>query len=257
MPEHRVDVAIVGGSGVTDVLDGPEPRQVSTRFGDVTVRVGGLGGRTVAFLPRHGEGHRVPPHRIDYRTNVAALGELTDRILATAAVGGLDPDVEPGTLVLIDQFLDRTHGRASTFFEDEVAHVDVTAPYCPQLRAVLAGVATDLDLDARASGTYVCMQGPRFETAAEIRELRMLGGDVVGMTGVPEVVLARELGLCYATVASITNVAAGLTDRPLSHEEVLEVQAANAGRLHRLLRDAVAGVPAARSCGCDHRPTPM
>lgn len=257
MPEHRVDVAIVGGSGVTDVLDEPEAHEVSTRWGGATVQVGGLGGRTVAFLPRHGEGHRVPPHRIDYRANVAALGELTDRILATAAVGGLDPGVEPGTFVLIDQFLDRTHGRASTFFEDEVAHVDVTAPYCPELRAVLAGVAADLDLDARDSGTYVCMQGPRFETAAEIRELRMLGGDVVGMTGVPEVVLARELGLCYATVASITNVAAGLTDRPLSHEEVLEVQAATAERLHRLLRDTVAGVSEARSCGCDRRPSPM
>lgn len=257
MPDHHVDVAIVGGSGVSDVLDGPEAREVSTRWGDVTVQVGGMGGRTVAFLPRHGEGHRVPPHRIDYRANVAALGELTDRILATAAVGGLDPEVEPGTFVLIDQFLDRTHGRASTYFEDEVAHVDVTAPYCPELRAVLAGVAADRDPGTRDSGTYVCMQGPRFETAAEIRELRMLGGDVVGMTGVPEVVLARELGLCYATVASITNVAAGLTDRPLSHGEVLEVQAANAERLHHLLRGAVAGLPGARSCGCDRRPTPM
>lgn len=257
MPEQRVDVAIVGGSGVTDVLDEPQSREVSTRFGDVTVQVGGMAGRTVAFLPRHGEGHRVPPHRIDYRANVAALGELTDRILATAAVGGLHPDVEPGTFVLIDQFLDRTHGRASTFFEDEVAHVDVTAPYCPELRAVLAGVAADLGLDARGSGTYVCMQGPRFETAAEIRELRIVGGDVVGMTGVPEVVLARELGLCYATVASITNVAAGLTDRPLSHEEVLEVQAANADRLQRLVRDTVAGIADTRSCDCDRRPTPV
>ncbi len=251
----EVDVAIVGGSGVTDVLDDPTPREVSTRFGTVTVRVGTIGDRTVGFLPRHGEGHHVPPHRIDYRANVAALGEITDRVLATAAVGGLDPEVEPGTFVLIDQFLDRTHGRAATFHDDEVVHVDVTAPYCPQLRTVLAGVARDHDLETSTSGTYVCTQGPRFETAAEIRAFRMLGGDVVGMTGVPEVVLARELGLCYATIASITNVAAGLTDVPLSHEEVLEVQAANAGRLHRLLVGSVAELPDERTCGCSRRPS--
>lgn len=252
-----VDVAIIGGSGVTEVLDAPHARQVSTTYGTVTVQIGTVEGRSVAFLPRHGEGHRVPPHRIDYRANVAALGELTDRVLATAAVGGIDPDAHPGTFVLIDQFLDRTHGRASTFHDDEVAHVDVSAPYCPELRAVLADVARDRGLETRASGTYVCTQGPRFETAAEIREFRMLGGDVVGMTGVPEVVLARELGLCYATVASITNVAAGLSTTPLSHEEVLETQAANADRLLSLLLGTVEALPDSRACDCADRPTVM
>ena len=162
--------------------------------------------------------------------------------------------IEVGTA---DQFLDHTHGRRSTFFDDEVAHVDVTAPYCSQLRGVLADVAGSAGIDARDAGTYVCTQGPRFESAAEVRAFRMLGGDVVGMTGVPEVVLARELGLCYASVASVTNTAAGLRDEPLSHEEVLEVQAANADRLLSLLRGAVAALPEERTCTCARRPEPM
>lgn len=257
MVADRVDVAIVGGSGVTGVLTTAGTREVATSYGRVTVHVGAIGDRRVAFLPRHGEGHRVPPHRIDYRSNVAALGEITDRVIATAAVGGLDPDVEPGTFVLIDQFLDRTHGRDATFFDEEVAHVDVTAPYCGQLRSLLHDTASIHGVAAHPTGTYVCTQGPRFETSAEIQEFRMLGGDVVGMTGVPEVVLARELGLCYATVATITNVAAGLSDAPLSHEEVLAVQAANTDRLLTLLHAAISSLPDERSCDCARTPAPM
>lgn len=253
----RVDIAIIGGSGVTRVLDDPLPHPIITAYGEATVQIGGLAGQRVAFLPRHGEGHRVPPHRIDYRANIAALNEITDRILATAAVGGLDPDLEPGTFVLIDQFLDHTHGRRSTFFDDQVAHVDVTAPYCSQLRSILTSTASSTGIVARDGGTYVCTQGPRFESAAEVRAFRMLGGDVVGMTGVPEVVLARELGLCYASVASVTNTAAGLRDEPLTHEEVLEVQASNADRLLTLLRGAIAELPAERTCTCGRRPEPM
>lgn len=254
-------VAIVGGSGVTAgaLLDEPTSREVTTPFGTVTVSLGRLAGRPVTFLARHGPGHRVPPHRIAYRANVAALDRVgVTRVLATSAVGALDPQLGPGSVVLVDQFLDHTKGRPATFFDggdDGVVHVDVTAPYCPQLRATVADAAGDVQL--RDGGTYVCTEGPRFETAAEIRAFRMLGGDVVGMTGVPEVVLARELGLCYATVATVTNVAAGLRDAPLSHREVLAAQSANADRLRGLLARALAALPDERSCGCAATPEPI
>lgn len=256
----RAEVAVVGGSGidVSDLLTDPRRRRVTTRYGEARSVVGRLAGRPVAFLPRHGPGHRVPPHRINYRANVAALVELgARRVVATAAVGSLDPDLAPGTLVLVDQFLDFTRGRASTFHDggqDGVVHVDVSDPYCPEIRQAAREVAGPAGLPVRDGGTYVCTEGPRFETAAEIRAFRTLGGDVVGMTGVPEVVLARELGLCYATLAVVTNLAAGLRPGRLSHEEVLGAQADRAERLAALLAAVVGDLPAARGCECHVRP---
>lgn len=251
-----VEIAVVGGTGVNlrRRLDGGKRRQLTTPYGEAGVTVGGLAGREVAFMARHGPGHSVPPHRVNYRANMWALRNLgVRRVVGTAAVGALDAALVPGTVVLVDQFLDFTSGRPSTFYdggEQGVVHVDVTDPYCPQVRAVALDAAAGAGLDARDGGVYVCTQGPRFETAAEVRAYRMLGGDVVGMTGLPEVVLARELGLCYATVAVVTNLAAGLGEEPPSHEEVLEVQARSTDRLVDLLMRLVADLPAERGCRC-------
>lgn len=255
--------AIVGGSGVdvSELLEDAEERTVSTRYGDADVEVGTLAGVEVAFLRRHGRGHTVPPHAVNYRANIAALAGMgCDRLVATAAVGSLDAAMDLGHFVAIDQFLDFTSGRPATFHDggpDGVVHVDVTAPYCDDIRGTVVDAGRDRGLDVHDRGTYVCTQGPRFESAAEIRMFQELGGSVVGMTGVPEVVLARELGLCYATVAAVTNLAAGLRPEPLTHEEVLEAQAANAENLATLLAATVTALPDEHRCGCGPAPAPV
>jgi 5'-methylthioadenosine phosphorylase len=252
--------AIIGGSGVdvTSLLDTVRPRSVDTPFGGVDIETGSFQGQDVGFLRRHGPGHSVPPHRINYRANVWALRQLgVERVLTTAAVGSLREEMGPGHFVIVDQFLDFTKQRASTFHEggpEGVVHVDVTEPFCPELRELLVSHGTSLDLPVHDGGVYACAEGPRYETAAEVRAFAMLGGDVVGMTVVPEVVLARELGLCYANIASVTNVAAGLSDQPLSHEEVLQAQAGSAERLERLLTAVLGDIPAERTCSCSRKP---
>lgn len=251
-------LAVIGGTGVYDptLLEGVREETIETPYGPALARFGRFAatGEDVAFLARHGSGHSVPPHRVNYRANVWALKQLgCERVLATAAVGSLAQDIPPGQFVLIDQFLDFTKGRPSTFYDGDrtgVAHVDVSEPYCPELRVLLAGAARDLDIPAREGGTYTCTEGPRFETPAEIRMLAQLGGHVVGMTGVPEVVLAREVSLCYATIAMVTNYAAGISPTPLTHSEVLGVMNANAARLRALLVRVLAAVPRERSCAC-------
>ncbi len=209
-------LAIITGSGFYEVPGLVEARlePVDTPYGAVEVTVGTWQGRTVAFLPRHGSGHTVPPHRINYRANLWALKQLgCTAVLATAVSGGIARDLQPGDLVLIDQFIDVTRGRPDTFFDGDdlpVRHTDMTEPYHPGLRQLLAAAAEDLDLAVRPGGTYVCTNGPRFETPAEIAVYGRLGADLVGMTGYPEVALAAELQLPYASIGVISNAAAGL-----------------------------------------------
>lgn len=248
--------AIIGGTGVYDphILSGVRDETVATPYGEVGLKVGTYQGREVAFLPRHGAQHSVPPHLINYRANIWALRRFgVERVIATTAVGGINPAMRPGDLVFCDQFLDFTRRREDTFFtggEGGVVHTDFTEPYCLVLRDHLAGAAERLGFRHHTRGTYVCVEGPRFETPAEIRMYRLLGADVTGMTGVPEVVLAREAGLCYATVSMITNYAAGMTENPLTHEEVLEVMRNNMERLKQLVMATLEAVPDARDCRC-------
>lgn len=258
-----MDFAIIGGTGVydPDMLDNLREQTVDTPFGQAAVRIGAYKGRDVVFMNRHGTGHALPPHRVNYRANIWALRELgVRRILGTAAVGSLNPEMQPGDLVLAHDFLDFTKSRVYTFFEggdDGVVHVDVTEPYCPDLRAQLAAVARDEQLRCHDAGVYVCCEGPRFETPAEIRMFQRLGGDLVGMTNVPEVVLARELGLCYSLVCMVTNMAAGISATPLTHEEVLEVMAENGQRLRRLAMGLLERLPeTVPACHC-RPPQPM
>ena len=252
-----VEWAIIGGTGVYDpeLLEQPRAQSVETPYGTVEAFVGGHAGVEVAFLPRHGRGHSLPPHRIPYRANLWALRALGVRAcLATAACGSLRADLAPGGLALCDQFLDFTRSRASTFFDGQdgqVHHADMTDPYCPRLRAALAVEARGLGIGLVEQATYVCTEGPRFETPAEIRAYARLGGDLVGMTGVPEVVLAREAGLCYASVAVVTNFAAGLAGRPLTHAEVVEAMGQATAGVRRLL---LATVAAGAAGPCDRCP---
>ncbi len=235
---------IIGGTGVYDlpVITPEQETLIRTERGVVNAQLGhysgGDGELSVVFVARHGTGHSVPPHRINYHANILALQQLgVTQVLGTTAVGSLRESVRPGELVLLDQFLDFTSGRNYTFFDggpDGVRHTDMTHPYDESMRQMLIEVADACDLYLRPRGTYVCTEGPRFETAAEIDMFARLGGDVVGMTNVPEVVLARELGLQYAAVSLVTNYGAGLSDSPLTHEEVQEAMEENQSQIAEL-----------------------
>lgn len=248
--------AIISGSGFYDpnMLENVREQIVTTKLGEAKVMIGELKGEEVAFLPRHGRDHSVPPHKINYRANFLALKKLgVEQVIATAAVGSLNSQMAPGDCVAVDQFLDFTKSRPVTFFEGGdlgVYHVDFTEPYCRFVREAIVKAAKTCQIKIHDGGTYVCTEGPRFETPAEIKMFGILGGDLVGMTTVPEVVLARELGICYGTVAMVTNFAAGISPTPLTHQEVLDIMAENTEKLRRLLFQALLELPAERHCQC-------
>jgi len=252
----KADLAVIGGTGVykAEMLEKTKELEIETRYGKANLLLGSYAGRTVAFLARHGKGHSVPPHLVNYRANIQALKELGVRkIIATAAVGSLRLEMAPLDFVILDQFLDFTKARNSTFFEggpEGVRHIDVTAPYCPQLSAFLYDKAVQLGIKTHASGCYVCMEGPRYETPAEIKMLQILGGDVVGMTNVPEVILAREAGICYATVAMVTNYGAGIAPSKLCHNEVVDVMQKLSENISRLIMTSLAEVSLEEGCNC-------
>lgn len=245
-------VAVIGGTGLYDhkVFEGARGRRVRTPYGSVEAVVGRLKGREVVFLPRHGKGHANPPHRVNYLANIYALKELeVTRVIATNSVGGINTGLRPGDAVIPNDFVDLTRGRAGTFYDEEVVHIDLSTPYCPEVRRALIGAAKAV-LGRAHEGVYACMEGPRFETPAEIRMLRALGCDVVGMTGCPETALARELELCYASVCTVTNYAAGLGEERLTAADVLEVVRRNEENLREVLVEAIEKMPEERSCGC-------
>ncbi|UWG96150.1 S-methyl-5'-thioadenosine phosphorylase [Dehalobacter sp. DCM] len=221
-----MNYALIGGTGVEKlVLKKTKQHRVDTPYGNVSLDIGEIGMSEVVFLKRHGTGHTYPPHRINYRANIWALKTMgVKKILATGAVGSIVDELTIGDIVLVDQFLDFTKNRPLTFYEGGdrgVLHIDVTEPYCPVLRNNITEGAVRAGIKVKNGGVYVCTEGPRFETPAEIKMFRLLGGHLVGMTGVPEVVLARELGMCYATIALVTNQAAGINHEPLTHAEVI------------------------------------
>ncbi|MCW3489566.1 S-methyl-5'-thioadenosine phosphorylase [Dethiobacter alkaliphilus] len=252
-----VELAIIGGTGVYDpkLLEDVQTLEIDTRYGRALLTQGKYQGREVVFLARHGTKHGTPPHNVNYRANIAALVKLgVKRVVATAAVGSLNEKMPPGAMILLGQFLDFTKAREATFFdggEAGVVHTDFTAPYCPQLNGNLLTAAKQAGLELLQDGVYVCTEGPRFESAAEIRMYQKLGGDLVGMTNVPEVVLAREAGLCYSTVALSTNFGAGISPTVLTHEEVLEVMAENVEKVRRLLMELIPNLADHRDCDCE------
>ena len=248
-------IAIIGGTGVYDprMLDDIREETITTKYGQALVKLGSYEGKDIAFLARHGAGHAVPPHKVNYRANIRALKELgVEKVIATAAVGSLNIEMKPGDFVLVEQFIDFTKNRVGTFFEggEGVVHVDMTHPYCGEVRKVLEQAGKGLTVNIHPKGTYVCTEGPRFETPAEIRMHRQFGGDLVGMTSVPEVVLAREAELCYATVAMVTNFAAGISPTTLTHAEVVETMNNNAESLKNLIMNAISIISGERPCQC-------
>jgi 5'-methylthioadenosine phosphorylase len=233
-------IGVFGGSGFYSLLDDVEERVVETPYGppSAPIAVCEIGGQQVAFLPRHGRSHELPPHRIPYRANLWAMRELgVRRVLGPCASGSLRAELGLGEFVVCDQFVDRTSGREDTFYDGpETTHVSAADPYCPELRRLLVETAGELGIPARDGGTVVVIQGPRFSTRSESRWFRELGGDVINMTAYPEGYLARELELCYATVAMVTDYDVGVEGHePVTAERVGEVFAANNERLRELL----------------------
>jgi 5'-methylthioadenosine phosphorylase len=256
--EDVAKIGVIGGSGLYS-LGAPEkevwPHTPYGRPSD-SVCVTEVGTTKVAFLPRHGRDHTVPPHQINYRANLFALASLgVERVIGPCAVGSLKASLEPGSVVVCDQFFDRTRGRQDTFFDGpEVKHLSVAEPYCPELRPLAAQAAADAGFPVTPAGTVVVIQGPRFSTRAESQWFGQMGGDVIGMTQYPEVVLARELSMCYVTLAVVTDYDAGLAGRPdiapVTHEEVIAAFGRSRDRLVQALQLLIAALPETRGCGC-------
>lgn len=243
-----IAVAIIGGSGLTKLknLRITRSEAVRTPYGEPSAPItyGELAGREIVFLPRHGAGHTIPPHAVNYRANIWAVRESgASKIIAVNAVGGISEDfLAPGTIAIPDQVVDYTWGRAHTFFDGEqtpVTHVDFTDPYCESLRGVLIAAARTAGIAAVERGTYGATQGPRFESTAEIRRMERDGCDVVGMTGMPEAGLAKELELCYASVAVVVNPAAGKAQGTIELKEIEQYLESGMTKTRSLLEHAI------------------
>jgi len=248
-------IAVIGGSGFYELLASGDEIKVETPFGPPSdpVVVGEVAGRQVAFLPRHGKDHRFPPHKIPYRANLWALRSLGVRqVLAPSAVGSLTMDLQPGTLIVPDQLVDRTIGREQTYYDaDRAVHVPFADPYCPRGRAQAIASARASGWAVEDSGTLVVIGGPRFSTRAESRWYAAQGWTLVGMTGHPEAVLARELALCYTSLSLVTDTDAGVAEgEGVTQEEVFRAFGENVARLRELVLAIIAALPAERSCPC-------
>ena len=240
-------VGIIAGTGFYELpgLTDSEHHVVQTDWGEAWAMTGRWHGRRIVFVPRHGGDHSIPPSAINYRANIAAMRDLgATAILAVGVVGSMVPERGTGSFLLLDDYLEFTTGRAATFFDQpgHVVHTDMTTPYDPALRAALAAAALAEGIDIAPRATYVCTNGPRFETPAEIRMYAQMGGSVVGMTGYPEVALAREVRIPYAGVAVVANMAAGMFDGEISHEEVSAALEATKDPLYALLGRTVSTI---------------
>ncbi|MHA1971761.1 MAG: phosphorylase family protein [Candidatus Hodarchaeales archaeon] len=254
-------ICVIGGSGIYDLLKEPSTIEVETPFAESPVKVyfQNIEGKEVFFLPRHGGKHSIPPHKINFKANIFALHKLgITRVLSTNAVGSLNKNMKPGDYVILSDFIDFTY--PITFFDGKfvarfsggfelkgVIHLDMTEPYCPEIRESFLRVLKDKK--HHSQGIYLRTMGPRFETPAEIYAIRQMGADVVGMTNPSEAILCRELGICYGTIAVITNFAAGM-QKALSHQEVLDIFQSRVKEIKQLFFDVIKELPAKRGCNC-------
>ncbi len=256
--ESVAEIGIFGGSGFYSLLEDPVERVVNTPYGHTSdrVSVGEIAGRRVAFMPRHGVGHRFPAHRVNYRANVWAMWSLgVSRILGPCAAGSLQPHVRPGDFVVCDQFVDRTSGRADTFYEGPISiHVSSADPYCPELRPLAGEAARQVGIPVHERGTVVVIQGPRFSTRAESKWFTSMGWEVINMTQYPETILARELEICYLNISLITDWDLGLEGdgsvHPVTAGEVIRVFNGNNEKLRRLFDTLIPMIPDQRGCPC-------
>lgn len=254
-----VTVGVFGGSGFYKLLDDVDLVEFSTPYGEPSDRIaiGTVGGRRVAFLPRHGSRHTIPPAAINYRANLWAFKELgVERVIGPNAAGSLQPNIKPGDFVVCDQFVDRTCARADSFYMEgpRVAHLSAADPYCPQLRSLAVEIGREQGIEVHDGGTVVVIQGPRFASRAESRWYGKQGWHVINMTQYPESVLARELEMCYVNVALITDYDAGTEAKPaiapVNATDVVAVMDSNNERVRRLILTLIERAPEERSCSC-------
>ncbi len=255
MTYPQAEIGVFGGSGFYSLLESPHEIKVDTPYGAPSspVMYGEIGGKTVAFLPRHGTEHTLPPHMINYRANVYAMKLLgVERIIGPNACGSLQPHVEPGDFVICDQFVDRTWGRKDTFYDGPTTtHVSSADPYCPTMRTIATDKARELGISVHEKGTVVVIQGPRFSTRAESRWFASQGWEVINMTQYPECYLARELEICYCNISLITDHDAGAEGvEPVTNDEVVRVFNENNEKLKALLHAMIPALPAERPCTC-------
>jgi 5'-methylthioadenosine phosphorylase len=271
-------LGIIGGSGLYQI-DGIEILDeiaIKTAFGEPSDKyiITQYKGRKVVFLPRHGKGHKYPPHLINFRANLWGFRKLgVDKILSISAVGGINPNLKPGDFVISDQFIDFTKSRVQTFYEgiysknddteikDEVSeflnskrvvHIDVTDPFCPEMRDVLIKVCDKNNFPFHQKGVYAATEGPRLETSAEIKFLRLIGADIVGMTLVPEIVLARELKMHFASISVVTNLAAGISQNRLTSDEVVEMMKEKNEQIKTIILSFIENLPESFNCECEN-----
>jgi 5'-methylthioadenosine phosphorylase len=251
----QAEIGIIGGTGLYDpeLLKNVEEVKVDTPYGDPSdsITIGDLAGRCVAFLPRHGKKHTIRPTDVNSRANIFALKKLgVTRILAPSAVGSLKEDYKPGDIVFVDQFIDRTTKREQSFYTGaKVCHISVAEPMCPELRRTLIATAKNIGIRAHDTGTYICIEGPRFSTKAESKLFRSWDADIIGMTLVPECVLAREAEVCYASISTVTDYDVW-KDHPVCADEVVATMKASVEKVKRIILEAVARIPKEQGCEC-------
>jgi 5'-methylthioadenosine phosphorylase len=256
--QHSAQIGVFGGSGFYSLIEGCREVTIETPYGPPSdaFALGEIAGLRVAFLPRHGKGHALPPHMINYRANLWAMKHLgVERIIGPCAAGSLAASVKPGTFVVSDQLVDRTNGRKDTFYDGPITtHVSFAHPYCPQLRKLAIDVIRRNGVMVHERGTVVTIQGPRFSTVAESRWYASAGWEVINMTQYPEAYLARELEMCYVNIALITDYDVGLEGQfgiqPVTHEAVIEVFNANNARVKQAILGMIEQMPRERTCKC-------
>lgn len=255
---QQAEIGVFGGSGFYNLLDNVQEISVETEYGQPSdkIRFGEYAGKKIAFLPRHGQNHNLPPHKIPYQANIMAFKKLgVTRIIAPCAAGSLQPQIKPGDFVICNQFIDRTRSRVDTFFNGpKVAHIVGADPYCPQLSQLVIDAGKKLNIKIHSNGTVVVINGPRFSTRAESRWFSKQGWEVINMTQYPEVILAREAEICYTGIALITDFDAGLVGMqdiyPVTLEEVLRVFKKNNDKAKKLILEMITNMPNERTCSC-------
>ena len=245
-------IGIIGGTGTDSLKENYSiirEEQIVTKYGEAPlISILEIDNKEVAYIPRHSKGHSVPPHMINYRANIAALDNIgVKQVYATNSVGSLDTNIQPGSLLIPDNFIDFTHNRVTTFFDDKVVHIDCTNPYCETLRQIL--IESD---DVHPYGIYIATEGPRFETGAEIQFYKLIGGKVVGMTGVPEVVLAKEKQMCYASICAVSNYAASISPTKLTIKEVVDAMKDCEEKLIQIITKSIKNTNENLNCECQN-----
>ena len=253
--DDKIDIGIIGGTGIYDpeLIENSKEVKMSTPYGrpSSTMIIGNFEGKKIAFLPRHGRNHNIPPHEINYRANIWSFKKLgVQRIIAPSAVGSLKEELKPGHIVIPDQFIDWTINRKNTFYDgDQVCHISVADPFCKQMLDYSFKFGKELDLPIHKGGTCVVIEGPRFSTKAESKLFRSWGADIINMTIVPECVLARECEICYVSIATITDYDVW-KERSVSVDEIVKIINENIEKIKKLIKAIIIKIPKDRDCEC-------